>query len=142
LLKALVSSRNGLFFFSPVLLLGLVGLLLRRRMHEPRWFVTPILLGGVILWYLNASWYAWYFGDAFGGRGYIVLVPALVLGLGRLLRQAALVRSTIGWIVAACFVLALAWHVFLELGFHLRFYPRGLYWGFEGDLHVLGRDRF
>ena len=67
LIQTLFSSLHGLFFWSPILLFAVAGLLFRARDPLVRyWF-----LGGVMLWYANSSWFCWYFGEAFGALGFL-----------------------------------------------------------------------
>ncbi|HET7294820.1 MAG TPA: hypothetical protein VFM88_20525 [Vicinamibacteria bacterium] len=83
LLHTLFHSRHGLFYWSPVLLLAALGLVLRVRRDG---FTDPLLRGYlgafVLLWYLNSAWYAWWFGESFGGRAFLELAGLFVVGLG------------------------------------------------------------
>jgi hypothetical protein len=97
--KILFSSRHGLFFWAPVLLLSMAGLgayLIKGPPRDAgaqsagaqsalpqRW--DPLLLGfmasGALLWYVNSAWYAWWFGSAFGARAFIEISGLFVIGL-------------------------------------------------------------
>jgi hypothetical protein len=99
LFKILFSSRHGLFFWAPVLLLSVVGValyLVRRPIRRDeatlrqataglpvRW--DPILLcfiaSAAVLWYINSAWYAWWFGSAFGARAFIEISGLFVIGI-------------------------------------------------------------
>ncbi|MEY3901866.1 MAG: hypothetical protein RL189_1172 [Pseudomonadota bacterium] len=83
LFSTLFSSKHGLFFWSPVLLLSVLGLLiyLRKPTFKRDLVLYPLLIGGCALWYLNSSWHQWWFGDAFGGRSFLELAPLFVFGL-------------------------------------------------------------
>ncbi len=79
----LVSSLQGLFFYSPVLLWSAWGLAwgvsTRAAWRDP--LVVCLVLSALVLWYLNASWYAWWFGgDAFGARAFLELGGLFILG--------------------------------------------------------------
>jgi hypothetical protein len=78
LAQTLFSSRHGLFFWSPVLLIAVGGLLWRTRDTVVRCW----LLGGVLLWYANSAWHCWWFGDAFGARAFLELSGLFGIGLG------------------------------------------------------------
>jgi hypothetical protein len=80
LLGTLVSSRHGLFLWSPVLFFALLGLC--RRMREP--LVWCWSLGALLLWYANSAWHCWWFGDAFGARAFLELSGLFGVGLGLL----------------------------------------------------------
>ena len=90
LLKLLFGCSRGIFFASPVLLAGVVGLwLLGKRSRGP-----ALVAGGIVLYYflLNASFYWWKSGLSFGPRYAGAAIPMLCLGLG-----IAWTRATIGW---------------------------------------------
>lgn len=75
--ETLFSSRHGLFFWSPILLVAVAGLLLRAR--DP--LVQCWSLGAVLLWYANSAWHCWWFGDAFGARSFLELSGLFGIGL-------------------------------------------------------------
>jgi hypothetical protein len=83
LLSTLFSSRHGLFFWSPLLLLSFTGLILQLRAggRQVRQWLWPLTAAALLLWYLNASWHCWWFGDAFGGRAFLELAVLFVAGL-------------------------------------------------------------
>jgi hypothetical protein len=74
--ETLFSSRHGLFFWSPMLLIAVGGLL---RARDP--LIRCWLLGGILLWYANSAWHCWWFGDAFGGRAFVELSGLFGIGL-------------------------------------------------------------
>ena len=76
--ETLFSSRHGLFFWSPVLLIAVGALVLRGRDTLVRCW----LLGAVLLWYANSAWHTWWFGDSFGGRAFLELSGLFGIGLG------------------------------------------------------------
>jgi hypothetical protein len=76
--QTLFSSRHGLFFWSPVFLLAVAGLVLRARDTIVQcWF-----FGAVLLWYANSAWQTWWFGDSFGARAFLELFGLFGIGLG------------------------------------------------------------
>jgi hypothetical protein len=44
--------------------------------------IGALVAGALALWYVNASWYAWWFGNSAGNRGYIELAPLFMIGFG------------------------------------------------------------
>jgi hypothetical protein len=80
LFQTLFSSRHGLFVWSPIILLGVAALLWKRR--EP--FLWCWMLGALLLWYANSSWYCWWFGHAFGARAFLELTGLFAIGLASL----------------------------------------------------------
>lgn len=76
ILQALFSQNNGLFYYSPILLLGLLG------MNKSGLFLFFVQL------YIIASWFIWWGGAAYGGRMFISLMPFFILGLAAMLEKA------------------------------------------------------
>jgi hypothetical protein len=90
LLGLLVGYRRGLFYISPVSLLGAAGLgalALRRRGSDALCAAVFALL---LL--LNAGYYMWWGGAAAGPRHLLPVVGLLALGIGFYWRQASWVR--------------------------------------------------
>lgn len=71
------SYQNGLFMYSPIMLLAIVGLvrnLFQRKMN------APVILGLFLLSsYIFASWWAWWFGGAYGHRSFIEYFALLAI---------------------------------------------------------------
>ncbi len=75
--QVLFDIKNGWLLFSPLMSMALIGIAagLWRNRHNERW----IGLAWLISWYLFASWWAWWFGGAFGHRSFIDLYPFLAV---------------------------------------------------------------
>jgi len=105
--ETLVSSRHGLFFWSPILALAIVGLI---RIRDA--FVWCWMLGGLFLWYANSSWHSWWFGDAFGARAFLELSGLFGAGLAALMAAmttrgrggVALASIIFNWVVMVLFI--------------------------------------
>lgn len=90
LLKILFGCSRGLFFASPVLAGGVVGLwLLGKRFRAPAFVAAAI---AVYYFLFNASFYWWKAGLTFGPRYAGACIPLLCLGLG-----VAWTRASAGW---------------------------------------------
>ncbi|MGF1635255.1 MAG: glycosyltransferase family 2 protein [Phycisphaerae bacterium] len=120
LVQTLFSSRKGLFFFAPVLLLSAWGVgrhVLGRDVfgrdgrRDP--LVLCLLAGAAGIWYLNSSWYAWWFGSPFGARAFIGLNVLFVIGMGLGLRHVGSLSPGRQSLVRVGVGVALAWHLFL-----------------------------
>jgi hypothetical protein len=73
IVNVLFSVRKGLFFWSPVWLLAIPGLLcLRKRARE---YVVPIVLFLPLNIYLISSWHSWFYGGCFGHRAFVESTP-------------------------------------------------------------------
>jgi hypothetical protein len=74
--QTLFSSRHGLFFWSPVLLLSVFALL--QQLRKP--LIWSWMMGAMLLWYANSAWNSWWFGDAFGARAFLELGSFFCVG--------------------------------------------------------------
>jgi hypothetical protein len=119
LLKTLFSSRHGLFFWSPVLLLAIAGLLFRARDR----LILCWFLGAILLWYANSAWYCWWFGDAFGARAFLELSG--LFGVGLALSFSWLWKRP--WLVAALSVAAVLFNILLMVLYITHRIPRDGY---------------
>lgn len=82
--EVLFSRNNGLFYYSPILILGLLGIL--GRLGKNFWAKTGMAL--FILELLIVSfWHNWWGGQAYGGRMFISLMPFFILGLAGMLEK-------------------------------------------------------
>lgn len=77
--QVLFHPQNGLFLYTPILLLAVAGLILMWK--KMRLTTIGILLVWSIGWYIIASWWAWWFGAAFGHRAFIELFPLMAIPL-------------------------------------------------------------
>ncbi len=107
LVGVLFSVRKGLFFWSPLLVLAVLGLApLRSRV--PQLFLASIAYLAVDIWVVSC-WSIWWYGGSFGMRALIEAFPVFALGL------AALVDACRGSAQRLALQLALAVTIFLSL---------------------------
>lgn len=62
----LFSVRKGLFFWSPVLLLALVGMVAAYKVKEQLY--VGLIAFFVSIVYVSSAWWSWYYGGSFGQR--------------------------------------------------------------------------
>ena len=90
LFGVLFGVTKGLFFWSPLLLLSLVGFVLTWRTNHPaRAFVMPSLLFLAVHTYLIAAWWDWQLGGSYGSRGYVDALPVFAIGLAAFFERAS-----------------------------------------------------
>ena len=87
----LLSAQKGVFLWSPLLLLGVIGLFFLRPPLRALLIPTLVVLAADT--YLIASWWDWQFGASFGHRGFIDLFPLLALGLAGFFEWSAATRT-------------------------------------------------
>jgi hypothetical protein len=77
----LFSTEKGLFFWSPVLLLAIWGVVAARSTIRPRELVIPAVFILTVNTYLIASWSDWQFGGSYGHRaftdGFAIVAPLM-----------------------------------------------------------------
>ncbi len=108
----LFNSENGLFYSHPLYLLGLLGLLFVRHKNREFQSVTNILLLGlVIFWFIDASYFDNWFnraaGSGFGHRRFISFLPLFIIGGANLLeriKSSKYLKFVIGAIVSVFLV--------------------------------------
>ena len=76
ILEVLFSPNNGLFLWTPITLLGIIGLVLAKR------FILLFLFAAQL--YLIASWTTWWQGASYSGRMFISVLPVVAVGLTHL----------------------------------------------------------
>jgi len=84
ILAVLFGQNNGLFYYSPILVFGLLGIL--GRLQKYFWAKVGIALFLMQI-YLISCWHNWWGGQAYGGRMFIGLMPFFILGLAGMLER-------------------------------------------------------
>jgi hypothetical protein len=108
-LAVLFSLRKGLFFWSPVTFLAVLGFVRLARKRPGLWIaIAPTL---VLQLYLVSSWWCWWYGGSFGHRAFTEYAAFFAFGL------AAWREAQPRWFVPAC-VLATTYSIVMM----------GLYW--------------
>ncbi|MFM6983953.1 MAG: hypothetical protein ACKOXF_07460 [Chitinophagaceae bacterium] len=82
--EVLLAACNGFLTYAPVFLLAFAGLIWKplTRINS-----IIILISFALITYLNASWWCWPFGCAYGGRAFIEYYPFLAIGLAAFINQ-------------------------------------------------------
>jgi len=94
LVEVLFSTNSGLFFWTPLTALCLLGIFYKGKISGIQ--KTFFVLLFIVQWFLIASWSFWWQGESYSGRMFISLLPILSIGLGNILsRQYSLTRWTI-----------------------------------------------
>ena len=79
IVSTLFSARHGLFVYHPWYLLMLGVAVAATRIPATRRLATGTLLSFVAFAVINGTWWCWWFGDGFGNRAFIELIPALIV---------------------------------------------------------------
>lgn len=82
LLAVLFSPNNGLFLWTPLTLLGVIGFFLPGFMRrEYKKYFLFVMLAQL---YLVASWSTWWQGASYSGRMFVSILPILAFGMAHL----------------------------------------------------------
>lgn len=145
LMAVLFSDWHGLFTWTPVVALSIVGLvpLWRRDAHV----ATGVIVLLAIAWFTNAAVADWWAGEAFGSRRFVSSTPLFVLGLAALFARSQgrpVVRTGVVTVVVVLnLLLLLQYQMFLKGWRDIAPYPRGAYGlgvaRFVVPFQVLGR---
>jgi hypothetical protein len=79
ILAVLFSPQKGLLFWSPILVLSIVGFFSARQ-RVPEFYLASLLVITVEL-LMVASWYDWQFGSSYGHRAFTDLLPLFAIGM-------------------------------------------------------------
>jgi hypothetical protein len=105
LFGVLFSVQKGVFFWSPLLLIALAGLLFGRGVSREVRLPGLLFLGANT--YLIASWWDWQFGGSYGHRGFVDSLPLFAVGLAGFFAWASR-SATARNVTAVCVAAAIA----------------------------------
>ncbi len=100
LLKNLFSPHKGWFFYTPLALLGLLGLF-----YTPKKTALNLLLVLALVVYLTSSWWCWDYGTAFSMRAYIDWYLIVSIGLGFLFERLIHKKTLLVALLSLCLFL-------------------------------------
>lgn len=81
----LFSPQNGWFVYSPLILLGIIGLFFYFKINKAETFKITIIL--LLAYYTFASWWAWWFGAAYGHRAFVEFYAFLAIPMSVLISK-------------------------------------------------------
>lgn len=81
-LSVLFSLKNGLFLYSPILVLGIAGLLFWKNQLR-NWMVSVLILELFVV----ATWSTWWQGASYGGRMFASSLPLFACGIAHVVDQ-------------------------------------------------------
>ena len=77
MLQVLLSPQNGWLVYSPIVGMALIGFVLMIKDKRNGWLLPVVLL--TIATYIFGSWWAWWFGGAYGHRCFVDHLPILTI---------------------------------------------------------------
>ena len=115
-LQVLFSPEHGFFFWTPLALAGVIGLVLlaTRDLSETpdsRRIGVCALVMVLVQVYVGGSVESWTVAGAFGQRRFVALTILLVLGIATIWRLCARAAPPVRYVLAALLVIAVWWNV-------------------------------
>jgi hypothetical protein len=135
-LKMLFSIHRGLFLWTPLTALAVVGYtILLRRTHDSlqRRFLSTLLFAAVALLFVHAVWGQWDGGFAFSQRFLTSLFPLYLIGIAGL-------RQRLGLIVYPVLVVCVAWSLTVAFVHDIGYDRVGQHDGIDRIGHVIRTD--
>ncbi len=124
--SVLLSPEHGLFFWTPLALVGVLGLVwlaagrLRLGSPDTRWLGVLTLVMFALQVYISGAVESWTVAGAFGQRRFVALTPLLALGLAVLARRASTAPRAGRALLAAVIGVCLWWNLGLMAQFGLH----------------------
>jgi hypothetical protein len=126
-LGVLVSPQHGLFFWTPLALVALAGLVwlactgARDGHREARWIAAVLILVTSLQVYISGAVESWTVAGSFGQRRFVALTPVFAIGLGAIGQSVASSHSSAKrWMWAAVLALCIWWNLGLMAQFGLH----------------------
>mgnify|MGYP003591751941 CR=1 FL=1 len=101
ILEVFLSARKGLFIYTPLSVLMIIGIFYLKKVHTE--WLFPILIFSLINLYLISSWTCWWYAESFGQRTIIPMYPIFALGFAAFLSN--LIQRKITYKVIAFLVI-------------------------------------
>jgi hypothetical protein len=116
LFRVLFDAWNGWLLYSPIAILPLINLFLER--HRNKHGERAIMIILALATYLFASWWAWWFGGAFGHRCYVEYYALLAIPFAHLVEKALPNKRYTFLLVGICLLL-----IYYNLGLTYHYAP-------------------
>ena len=129
LLDSLFSAQHGLISWTTGILISLAGVFLFLFKHPK--LGSALIVAFVLQWYLNASWWCWWFSHSFGGRSYINCSFIFAIGIAMILTSTKKWRLPIYLLLVALIV----WNLMFIYQFILGMLPHEEAVDFKQVLH-------
>ena len=147
IIDGLFGFRKGWFVYSPLVLLGFIGLLM--MMLRPKWraLAWPVVVYFTLAFYITFSWRSWWYGGGFGCRPMVEALALLALPMAVLAQDLLERNKTL--LVAFALVLLAGIHLnrfqqdqYEQTIIHWDSMTRERYWEVWGHAHWDGLKEF
>lgn len=117
--EVLFSPKHGLFYWNPFLLAGVIGLFVLAWQRRGLAVISAVAV--LIMIYVNAAWWCWWFGSSFGSRAFDGAFLFMMIGMAWLFQRLPARASQ--WLFAGGVVFAV-WNLGLLLLYRMALIPR------------------
>lgn len=125
LLEVWFSTNNGLFTYSPLILLSVAGIvLLIKNKDRSGYLYAGIFL---VISYIFASWWSWWFGCSFGARSFIEYYAILIIPFCYLMENSIKYKTSRIFFFSAVFFCC-------YLNMDMEYYYDGCFYGGTWDI--------
>lgn len=124
LLEVWFSTNNGLFTYTPIVFLFLIGIYVLKKKHKT--MAIGILFTFLAISYAFASWWNWWFGCSFGARSFVEYYALLIIPFAYLLKSASENKGQL-------IILALLIGFSCYLNLSIEYYYDGCFYGETWD---------
>jgi hypothetical protein len=126
ILEVLFDTQNGLLLYSPILLLLFFGLVRYRK--DARTNAAGVSILFCVITYTFASWWAWFFGAAYGHRCYIDYYPVLAFPMAVAIERTLAAKKPVSKIILGTFLTLMC---FYNIRMSFQFEKTGIWDGKE-----------
>ncbi|MEO6728632.1 MAG: hypothetical protein ABIM99_01795 [Candidatus Dojkabacteria bacterium] len=119
--NVLFSIQRGLLFWSPLIVIGIIGLFLQRKKLKP--WLLPTAAFFVLNLFIISSWWAWSYGGGFGHRAFIESYAVLSIPFTALMAKIISMRNK--FLRISLFIL-ISLLVFLSIYVMINYWNRNL----------------
>lgn len=124
ILEVLFSTQKGLFFWSPILIFSIIGLLIIKiKNYSASNNIINLFIFLLLQTYLIASWWSWQYGESYGHRAFVDFYPIFIMGLAGCMAYIASQKMWIKSIVWIIIVLLFALNCFQYIQFVEKIIP-------------------
>lgn len=123
------STKNGLFLYTPVIIISFIGIIIMlKREYQRKWESLFIVSLFVVVSYICASWWCWWFGCAFGARSFVEYYAFLVIPLAYIINEFICHRIYLYRFVLLLFIV-ICCYVYMDM----EYYYDGCFYGETWD---------
>lgn len=98
--QVLFSAQNGWLVYSPLMATGLVGIGMMIKRNVSGWLMPTATL--LVASYVFGSWWAWWFGGAYGHRCYVDFLPVLAVPMALFITEISKNKKMVYAFAAIC----------------------------------------